>query len=188
MFDGLDNFVSLDRTFHDLALNEAEGKEAELTRLIRRDAPLQWPELLQESRVILLSEAGSGKTEEIRHVCRSLRRESKPAFFLRIEHLTQDFEASFEEGSFEEFEKWVSSSHEGWLLLDSVDEARLKDPKDFERAIRKLGLRLRGVLQRAHIVITGRTDAWRWHAPTRTRNQGRGWATTRKTRLRPTRM
>ena len=46
-------------------------------------------------------------------------------------------------------------------ILDSVDEARLRDPKDFERAIRRIGKRIERALQRTHIVITGRTEAWR---------------------------
>ncbi|MCL4849628.1 MAG: hypothetical protein KJ066_24010 [Acidobacteria bacterium] len=161
MSDYLDEFIQLNRTFRDLALSEEEGREAEIFRLMRRDKPTQWPELLNEPRVILLSEAGSGKTEEIRHVCRDLRRRKKNAFFLRIEHLAQDFEDSFEEGTPEEFERWIASGEEGWLLLDSVDEARLKDPKDFERAIRTIARKLRGVLQHAHIVITSRGEAWR---------------------------
>jgi hypothetical protein len=157
----LDEFIQLDRTFHDLALSEEEGKESGLFRLMRRDKPTQWSDLLEEPRVVLLSEAGSGKTEELRHVCRNLRQSAKRAFFLRIEHLAQDFDAAFEEGTPEEFEEWMTSSEHGWLLLDSVDEARLKDPKDFERAIRKVGRMLGRVLQRTHVVITGRTDAWR---------------------------
>jgi hypothetical protein len=161
MSDDFEEFIQLHRTFHDLALSEEEGKESELFRLMRRGKPTQWSDLLKEPRVTLLSEAGSGKTEEIRHVCRDLRFRKKHAFFLRIEHLVQDFDASFEEGTPEEFDDWIASGEEGWLLLDSVDEARLKDPKDFERAIRKIGRKLRGVLQRAHVVITGRTDAWR---------------------------
>lgn len=161
MADDIDEFIQLDRTFHDLALSEEEGKEAELFRLMRRDKPTHWPDLIEEPRVVLLSEAGSGKTEEIRHVCLDLRFRNKHAFFLRIEHLAQDFDASFEEGTPEEFDDWVSSGEDGWLLLDSVDEARLKDPKDFERAIKTIGRKLRGVLQRTHIVITGRSDAWR---------------------------
>lgn len=161
MSDDFDEFIQLHRTFHDLALNEEEGRESELFRLMRRDKPTQWPELLEEPRVILLSEAGSGKTEEIRHVCRDLRLRKKHAFFLRIEHLTHDFDASFEEGTPEEFDNWIASGEDGWLLLDSVDEARLKDPKDFERAIRKIGRKLGGVLQHTHVVITSRADAWR---------------------------
>jgi hypothetical protein len=157
----LHGFIQLNRTFRDLALSEEEGNEAEILRLTRRDKPARWPELLNEPRVILLSEAGSGKTEEIRHVCLDLRGGGKNAFFLRIEHVAHDFDASFEEGTPEEFERWIASGEEGWLLLDSVDEARLKDPKDFERAIRTIARKLRGVLQQAHIVITSRGEAWR---------------------------
>ncbi len=161
MSDDFDEFIQLDRTFHDLALSEEEGKKSELRRLMRRDKPTQWSDLLEEPRVVLLSEAGSGKTEEIRHVCRDLRLRRKHAFFLRIEHLGEDFDTSFEEGTPKEFNDWIASGEDGWLLLDSVDEARLKDPKDFERAIRKIGSKLSGILQRAHVVITSRTDAWR---------------------------
>ena len=161
MSGDLDAFIPLDRTFHELTTSEESGDEAHLHRMLGREKALCWPELLAEARVILLSEAGSGKTEEIRHKTRQLRGEGKPAFFLRIEHVVQDFEACFEEGTLEEFDAWVASGSEGWLLLNSVDEARLRDPKDFERAIRKLGVKLRPVLQDAHIVITGRTNAWR---------------------------
>lgn len=76
---------------------------------MRRDKPTLWSDLLHEPRVILLSEAGSGKTEEIRHVSRDLRLRDKNAFFLRIEHLAQDFDASFEEGTPEDFENWITS-------------------------------------------------------------------------------
>src|SRR3954463_6293918 len=115
MSDGLDEFIQLYRTFHDLALSEEEVRGTEFFRRMRRDKPTQWSDLLEEARVVLLSEAGSGKTEEIRHVCRDLRLRGKHAFFLRIEHLSQDFEASFEEGTPEEFQDWISSSEDGWL-------------------------------------------------------------------------
>ena len=49
----------------------------------------------------------------------------------------------------------------GGYSLDSVDEARLRDPKDFERAIRKIAGHLRPALQRSHIIVTGRVNAWR---------------------------
>jgi hypothetical protein len=154
----LDEFIPLDRTFHELALEAGAGDDVELTRILGQRDALRWPNLLSEYRVILLSEAGSGKTEEIRNIARKLRRDGESAFFVRIEHVSQSFEDAFEEGNFEEFSAWAASGEEGWLLLDSVDEARLRDPKDFERAIRKLGRLLAPVLQQAHI---GRTTAWR---------------------------
>ncbi len=161
MSDDHDEFVQVHRTFHDLAVSAEEGEESELFRLMRSNKPTHWSDLLEEPRVILLSEAGSGKTEELRHVCRDLRQRAERAFFLRIEHLVQDFDTAFEDGTLAEFEEWMTSDEDGWLLLDSIDEARLKDPKDFERAIRKIGRKLGSALQRTHVIITGRTDAWR---------------------------
>jgi hypothetical protein len=159
--DSPDEYIPLDRTFHELTLDAGAGDDLDPTRFRDSTDPLRWSDLLKNYRVIILSEAGSGKTTEIRTIARELRREGKPAFFLRIEHVSQDFEDAFEEGTLEEFSAWAASGDEGWLLLDSVDEARLRDPKDFERAIKKLGRMLMSVLQQAHIVITGRTTAWR---------------------------
>lgn len=155
-----DAFIPLSRTFHALRQSASDTDDTDL-KLLRGEGRLQWDDLLAWPRVVLLSEAGSGKTVETRQACRCLRADGKQAFFIRIEHVGDSFEDAFEEGTFEEFEAWTASGGEGWLLLDSVDEARLKDPKDFERAVRKLGRKLAPVLARAHILVTGRTVAWR---------------------------
>ena len=154
------NFIDLDRTFSDLKQHDL-GDDSPLVRLFGERHLLRWPALLDEFRAIVLSEAGTGKTTEIREAARRLRSSGKPAFFVRIEHVLEDFEDSFEEGSFDEFTAWVQSGTEGWMLLDSIDEARLREPRDFERAIRKLARHLKPVIARAHILITGRTSAWR---------------------------
>lgn len=156
-----DDFIPLDRTFHGLVQDENANDDTQLSLRARGTDPLVWKDLLDAPRVILLSEAGSGKTAEVRHACRQLRDQGKRAFFIRIEHVVQSFEDAFEEGSHAEFLAWIEAGDEGWLLMDSVDEARLKDPKDFERAVRKLGRELAAVLAHAHIVITGRAVAWR---------------------------
>ena len=153
-------FVELDRTFHELS-NAGDSHDIDILRAFHVGNRFSWADLTQEFRVIVLSEAGTGKTVEIRHVANTLRREGKAAFFLRLEHIPNDFEDAFEVGSFEEFEAWLASGNEGWLLLDSVDEARLRNPGDFELAIRKLGRRVTAAQQRVRIVITGRTTAWR---------------------------
>lgn len=157
------DFILLERTFHELTVDEKESDDSEFRSSFSNLSKLRWDDLLRFPRVILLSEAGAGKTAEILQTTKRLRSEGQRAFFVRIEHVVHDFESSFEvgAGTAEEFQEWMASGEHGWLLLDSVDEARLRDPKDFEAAIRKIGKILRSNLQNVHIVITGRTTAWR---------------------------
>ena len=154
-------FVDLHRTFHELAKYARESDDFDLTQAFFVGPSLDWDDLIANYRTVILSEAGTGKTEELRQVALRLKGEGKRAFFLRLEHIPDDFEDAFEEGSFEEFQDWLASTDEAWLLLDSVDEARLRNPGDFERAVRKLGRRVQSALDRAHIVLSGRTSAWR---------------------------
>lgn len=156
-----DAFIQLNRTFSKIVLDADVSDDADLNARHSRAGNLLWLDLLTHHRVILLSEAGSGKTEEIRNVARQLRSEGKPAFFLRIEHVKDFFEGAFEEGTHDEFISWCISGTEGWILLDSVDEAKLRSPLDFELAIRKLGLFSKKAGDSAHIVITSRLSAWR---------------------------
>ncbi|MBV6448192.1 hypothetical protein [Nitrosomonas sp.] len=156
-----DKFIELHRTFRDLPKEANESDDTDFSQWLPADKRLRWPNLIQEYRLVILSEAGSGKTTEIRNIARSLRGEGKSAFFLRLEHVADDFEDSFEEGTYEEFVEWLTSSNEGWLFLDSVDEARLQDPRDFELAVRKLSKQISIAKDRVHIVITSRTTAWR---------------------------
>lgn len=154
-------FIELHRTFHELSQHNCENDDIDISLPFGLGERLRWPDLIKEHRLIILSEAGSGKTEEIRNAARSLREQGEPAFFLRLEHIPRDFEEAFEVGTYEAFEEWLASGEDGWLLLDSVDEARLRNPRDFELAILKLSRRVNTAKDRAHIVITGRTTAWR---------------------------
>lgn len=154
-------FIELKRTFHELSSDSSQNGDVDISRAFGVGERLRWRNLIKIYRLIILSEAGSGKTAEIRNIARTLREEGKPAFFLRLEHIPRDFEVAFEVGTYEAFEKWLASGEEGWLLLDSVDEARLRDPGDFVLAIRRLSRRINTAKDRTHIVITGRTTAWR---------------------------
>lgn len=160
-FDSNYDFIELHRTFHELSKNSLENDNVDISRAFHVGERLRWPNLIKEYRLIILSEAGSGKTAEIHNIARTLKEQGKLAFFLRLEHIPRDFEDSFEVGTYETFEEWLASGEEGWLLLDSVDEARLRNPRDFELAISKLSRRIGTAKDRTHIVITGRTTAWR---------------------------
>lgn len=150
--------IELNRTFRELLANEPAND----TRTLHLgSATLTLPALLEELRVVILSEGGSGKTEEIQEATRRLRGEGKAAFFMRLEHVAHDFDSAFVVGELAEFERWLASTDPGWLLLDSVDESRLRSAQDFERAIRKVAARLAKAKQRTHLLVTGRAAAWR---------------------------
>lgn len=154
-------YVKLKREFYEISQVATESDDFDLAQAFRVGGRLQWKHLLEEYRVILLAEAGAGKTREIEEAASQLREAGKPAFFLRLELVTEGVDDAFEVGNREGFDKWRASSDEGWVLLDSIDEARLKDPKDFERAIRKMSAVIGSAMERTHLIITGRTTAWR---------------------------
>jgi len=155
-------FVELERTFHELSSKALDDDFVVVRRTLGLEKGISWHDLLQEYRVVILSEAGSGKTEELRHAGQRFRESGRASFFLRLENVVDRFDNSFEIGDPSEFLQWLEGSQlEGWMFLDSVDEARLRDPKDFEHAIRILGRRLTPALQRVHLIISGRSTAWR---------------------------
>lgn len=156
-------YVELDRTFHPSVAMGAKRDDIDLTQSMGGRGGLTWSELLTYPRVVILSGGGAGKTEEVRNRARILHDEGMPAFFLRIEHVCSDFIGAFDKsaGNHDEFIDWVESGNEGWVFLDSVDEARLSSPKSFELAIAAIGRALEPTLQQAHVIITGREAAWR---------------------------
>lgn len=154
-------FIDLDRQFSELSDYVGSSDSIKIDDAFFIRSNLHWPNLLQEHRVIILSEAGAGKTEEIRAIASRLRDEGKPAFFLRIESIVDGFEFAFEVGTLEEFREWQASDDEAYLFLDSIDEAKLRDPGDFRRAVTRVAGELRSQFQRTRLFITSRPSAWR---------------------------
>lgn len=122
---------------------------------------LRWHEILEEHRVLIIADPGAGKTFEAKTRARKLRERGKKSFFIRIEKIDASFEQAFEIGTTDEFANWLSSTEEAWFFLDSVDEAQLETPRALENAVRIFGTRIHGALERTHIFITSREDAWR---------------------------
>lgn len=153
-------YIELHRTFQELLPTGRPGDDAALEPDMGQKAVLLCA-LLEQPRVVMLAEGGSGKTWLLQEAARRLRNERKAAFFLRLEHVVQDFEGAFDIGSHEDFEAWLASQEPGWVLLDSIDESRLRSSQDFERAVRKVAVKLAKALDRTHILMTGRPSAWR---------------------------
>src|SRR5689334_1827494 len=85
-------FIQLDRTFHELSTNTRDKDELDLSEALHVRGNLTWTNLLESYRTVILSEAGSGKTEEIRQTAQLQRDEGKVAFFLRLEHIPTSFD------------------------------------------------------------------------------------------------
>ena len=88
-------FIELNRTFHELSKYANQDDELDLSHAFRVGDRLSWSDLIKRYRVIILSEAGSGKTAEIRNIALDLRAQGKSAFFIRLEHVPNDFEDGF---------------------------------------------------------------------------------------------
>ncbi len=155
-------FVPLNRNFAQIPIDQKfDADHHDALYSFGLSSQTKWIEVLEKWRVIILAEAGAGKTKEIEEITKELRRTGKRAFFIRLEHLIGDIEDAFQEGTKAEFSDWINSDDDAWIFLDSVDEARLIGPKSFETAIRKFSAAMRDCLQRAHIFITSRITEWR---------------------------
>ncbi|ABA88341.1 hypothetical protein Pcar_1092 [Syntrophotalea carbinolica DSM 2380] len=154
--------IELNRKFW--AVSDQEDPDPDALRyqhLWSRDSQPGWPELLKLPRVVILAEAGTGKTEEFRETAHRLHAEGKAAFFCAIEELAEiGIEEAFDVGTYSEFRAWRDTDQSGWFFLDSVDEARLVSHDRFKRALKRIARALNDVTHRAFIYISGRGSDW----------------------------
>jgi hypothetical protein len=156
-------YVDLDRRFRDLKSDAPE--EFALLALIGHDemGSLNWATLLRSKRVLMLAEAGSGKTRELQAAAARLRGEGKAAFFLPLEVLQTDDVASVlaaEPDLAELFRRWRDDTEEtAWFLLDAVDELKLAHGK-LDTALRRLAASIGAARPRARLVVSSRPSDW----------------------------
>jgi len=153
-------YIPIQRTFSELPKTEENQSTEDFSHFLNRNKT-KWDDLLNLYRVVILAEAGAGKTEEMKQTAIKLHSEGKASFFIRIENIDSDFAESFEgAGSEEEFDEWLESENEAWFFLDSVDEAKLESHKAFKKALKKFSKGIRTALSRSHIYISSRPYAW----------------------------
>lgn len=118
---------------------------------------ITWQELLLSKRVLIISEAGAGKTYECRSQAKRLWDDGKPAFFIELAQLSSnDLLSLFDDEEEERFNLWlISQFEEATFFLDSYDELKLSRGS-FEQALKRLKKAINGQLHRTRIVITTR--------------------------------
>lgn len=159
----MSNHIDLDRRFRPLTESE-----------LARTDPLadwgdfgtfgtqRWADLLDTPRIVLLAEAGSGKTWEMEAQVRSLRRDGKAAFFFTLEALARAMPSETLSADDERaFDAWIAEgASPGWFFLDSVDELKLTGQR-LHTALIRFAKALDGHLHRARVWVSSRPSDWR---------------------------
>ena len=160
-----DFFIDLNRQFKPTSIdkNDLDSEQQNLESLLssNNEPLLTWQELIKKPRVVILAEPGTGKTIELEQAAKRLIEQGKKAFFCRIELLQKlpildclDIDLK------DDFENWTQDGSIAWFFLDSVDEAKLTDPKNFEYALRRLASQIGNHWRRARIIVSCRVHDW----------------------------
>jgi hypothetical protein len=151
--------IALDRRF--VVWNEEEGSAIERLRMPRADSEdIAWKELRTHQRIVMLAEAGSGKSEELKEQARALSEQGDFAFYTRVHDAALDgLSESLLPAERERLAAWIASDRLAWFFIDSVDEAKL-DRIDLGRALRKVADGVGAGLRRAHVILSGRITDW----------------------------
>jgi hypothetical protein len=148
----------MDRTFKDLRPPSGNGDAFELAWGERfDDSGISWDELLKSQRILIVSEAGAGKTFECESKAKELFARGEPAFFLSLESVASaGVVATLFGDEHTRFTDWLASSSQvAYFFLDSIDELQLVH-RSFKDALRRFAHDIRGALGRATVVITAR--------------------------------
>lgn len=146
------------RTFCDLSQEEiANIEQASMLARMGWSGAFGWDELLKSQRVLIISEAGAGKTYECRAQQQALWDEGEPAFYLDLAQLARnDLRELLSENEEARLDAWlVAQSEVATFFLDSIDELKLT-LGSFQTALNQLSKTISGQLGRARIVITSR--------------------------------
>ncbi|MEP0391881.1 MAG: hypothetical protein ABJ205_08805 [Erythrobacter sp.] len=152
----------INRTFRDIPADKVtEEERLEFLEALSAHRGLDWDQLLESRRIMIVSEAGAGKTFECQQLQERLWDAGEPAFHLELAELADnpvDDLLTPEES--ERFAAWQSAqSEDATFILDSVDELQISK-RSFRSALIKLAKALEGKLHLARIIVTSRPVAF----------------------------
>ncbi|MDW5312961.1 hypothetical protein [Rhizobium sp. PL01] len=116
-----------------------------------------WHDLLKSKRILIISEAGAGKTYECRAEQQARWAAGEPAFYVELAELARtNLCDSLSHEEEVRFDTWLTSQSDvATFFLDSVDELKLS-LGSFEQALKRLAKAVAGQLGRIRVVITSR--------------------------------
>lgn len=166
----LPKYAQLQRTFslaNDAENSARNSQDFDYARYWQPNSFLSsvsWEQLLEQSFCVVLGEAGIGKTTEFRSQADRLQGEGKVAFFVPL-NIASDKDSLSDR--FAESERSLSMRQAdldvGYFFLDAVDEARLTNHADLEKALRNVVRQISsraGAFTRARFIMSSRISDW----------------------------
>ena len=117
--------IPLDRRFLGWS-KELENTDPDAILPFGRSTDLSdWAEISERRRLVILAEAGAGKTEEMREQARWRIEAGQFAFFATVEDVAADgLEGALPIGDRRRLQDWRASNETAWFFLDSIDPRR----------------------------------------------------------------
>ena len=124
-----------------------------------------WDTILGHDLVVIIGEAGIGKTHELKQRAEILCTQGMQAFYMPLRKIidAEGFEFGFDTlAESEAYENWVPQNQRAYFFLDSVDEVKLQGPDEYERAIRRFrnALQKKGAQGHLQIILSCRPSDW----------------------------
>src|ERR1700732_716037 len=144
-----------------------------ILRLGRSDDLLSWETISARRRVVILAEAGSGKTVEMREQACRRTEAGQFGFYATVEDVGRDgLESALGPGDRARLVSWRGRSDESaWFFIDSVDEAKQSGIR-LEKAIRRIADGIVGSERRAHVILSSRVTDWEFRRDVGWLNEG----------------
>jgi hypothetical protein len=162
--------IDIDRRFVEWSDEELSDPDV-LSRYGLSDRAMGWNDLLAKRRVVVLAEAGSGKTEEMKAQARRQNEAGQFAFYASVQDVGREgLEHALCPADRVPLKSWRISDQSAWFFIDSIDEAKL-DGVRLDKALRQLAEGIAGAEGRAHIVLSGRHTDWEFRRDLRRFNE-----------------
>ncbi|BBA45237.1 TPA: hypothetical protein ACK3Q6_006452 [Burkholderia cepacia] len=130
------------------------------------DGLLAWSDILRRRRVVILAEAGSGKSVELERQADLLTRQGKLAFRATLQEVAQaGLDDALGIANSARLQQWRECDDPAWFFIDSIDEAKLEKIR-LDNALRKIADGILGHEDRAFIVLSGRHTEWEYERDT----------------------
>ncbi|MGH8588028.1 MAG: hypothetical protein ACREXX_01440 [Gammaproteobacteria bacterium] len=151
-------FVELKRRF--VVWSDEQEIDPEIWAVVGgTDGRLTWERLLERKRVVILAEAGSGKSTELEERA-SIWSKTCASFYATVQDVARrGLVDAIGAKARDAFDAWTASDAPAWFFIDSVDEAKLDNIR-LDTALQQIADVLDPYLGRAHIILSGRHTDW----------------------------